>query len=411
MTNRLFALLRYTAALAFAAGLFVVSSCDKEDPGPTMNIKDLIASDAYKQSAGVAADKALDTLVFYLNLYPDLATALTGYMTGTADFTLFAPSNAAFASLKATPGFPTNPNVLKLINKSIIINVLTFHFVEGKKLKADLTSGTVLDTKFTDPRSPSAPQKITVNSDGTLKAATNASNTAIDIVVADGLATNGVVHVTESVMIPQSLGDILIPILGKVAGTVILSESFSNLTSVIMAADATFTESSANLQFKVTTWLAMPINSSAGATANLKGVTFFAPPNTAGTTAIFTKAAADAIIASGATAARNFLLNHLVVSTPGGTQTIGQYTVANAPATNPNGITKFAAGQTITPMTGATKRIFVNVVTPSATVPTGVVISNDVSATPPPSASFKPILLGDQLATNGVLHAIGGVLQ
>jgi uncharacterized surface protein with fasciclin (FAS1) repeats len=384
-----------------------VSGCDPEDEGPTMNIKDLIASSAYAQATTGDPAKSLDTLVYYINLYPDLQAL----MTGTTAHTFFAPSNAAFQSLKATPGFPTNPNALKLINKSVVMNVLLYHFSEGQKTKAELTSGLVLDSKFTDPLAPAAAQKITVNADGTLKASPLAANVAIDLMVPDGAATNGMVHVIEAVMIPPSTGEVLIPILGQVAGSIILAESFSNLTKVIMFADAGFTENQATLTFKVTKWLAMPITSSTAQTANLKGITFFAPPNAAGTTSIFTEAAANAIIGQGAAAARAFLLNHLVVSTPGSTQTVGQYIVGTPPTNNPDGITKFAVGQTINPMTGAAKRVFVNIVTPSATVPTGVVISNDVSATPPPATSFKPILLGDQKALNGYFHVIGGVLN
>ena len=409
MTNRLFSILRYTAIIALVAGLFVVSGCDEDDPtGPTLDIQALIASDAYKQATTGDASKSLDTLVYYINLYPELQAL----MTATTPTTFFAPSNAAFQSLKATPGFPTNPNALKLINKSVVANVLKYHFVDGKKMKAELTSGTILDTKFTDALAPTAPQKITVNSDLTLKASPLAANVAIDIVTPDQEATNGVVHVIEAVMIPPSTGEVLIPILGQVAGSIILAESFSNLTKVIMFADAGFTENTATLTFKVTKWLAMPITGgTAGTTANLKGITFFAPPNAAGTTQIFTEAAANGIIALGAAAARSFLLNHLVVSTPGGAQTIGQYIVGNPPANNPNTITKFGpSGQTITPMTGANKRIFVSIVAQSATTPTGVVISND-AATPPAATTFKPILLGDQAAQNGYFHVIGGVLQ
>jgi uncharacterized surface protein with fasciclin (FAS1) repeats len=402
MTNRLFALLRYATAFVFATGLFVVSSCDKEDPKPTLNIKDLIASDAYKQSANVPAEQALDTLSYYLNLYPDLVA----YMNSTTtQYTLFAPSNAAFASLKATPGFPTAANAIKLINPALIMGVLSFHFVEGKKMKADLTSGTVLNSKFTDPLAPGAAQTITVNSDGTLKAAPNATNTSIDIVKADGEATNGVVHVTESVMIPTSTGAVLIPILGKVAGTVLLSKDFTNIAKVIQAADAGFTESAANGSFKVSTWLAMPITATGAVTANQKGITFFAPPNAAGTTPIFTEAAANELIAS-ADKGRSFLLNHLVTITSAQTAA-GQYTVAAAPASNPNGILKFANNQTINPLTGATKRILVSVTTASATNPYGVAVTNKAT---PVSTDFRPILLKDVAASNGVLQAIGGVL-
>jgi uncharacterized surface protein with fasciclin (FAS1) repeats len=404
--NRLSSIMRYAAALALVGGLFVVSSCDEPDPaGPTLNIMDLISSDTYKQSANVPADKALDTLVYYLERNPDLVTKLES----STEFTFFAPSNAAFASLKATAGFPTNPDVLKLINPALIAGVLSYHIVEGENMKAELTSGTVLDTEFTDPLAPTAPQQITVNADGTLKGSTLSANTAIDIVTPDGDATNGVVHVIESVIIPPSTGAVLVPILGKVAGTVVLSKDFTNLVKVIMAADQAFTESPTTGQFKIITWLAMPISTPNAATLNPNGITFFAPPNAAGSTPIFTETAANGLIAAGADACRNFLLNHIVVAQAGTAQTSGQYTVAAAPANNPNMIVQFANAQTITPLRGQTKTIYVSVGAASATNPNGVAVTN-VLPTPAPT-DFRPILLKDVPGNNGYLQAIGGALQ
>src|SRR5687767_1017401 len=84
-----------------------ITSCDDDDDGPTVfngSVYDLITSDQFQQSASVPADKALDSLVKYLDIYPDLVAALE---TST-EVTLFAPSNQAFINLLTnTPGFPS----------------------------------------------------------------------------------------------------------------------------------------------------------------------------------------------------------------------------------------------------------------------------------------------------------------
>ncbi len=366
-----------------------ISGCDDDD-GPSVyngTIMDLIADKQFKQAEGASADQALDSLNKYLTLYPTLVTTLS---TGT-DLTLFAPSNTAFINLLATPGFPAD---IRNINPAIVQSVLSYHIVSGKYLQSDLTSGTTLTTAYTN--TVSADDKIIVNADGTLK--TGSTNQAIVITTPDKRANNGVVHVTATVLIPQSTGASLTPILGTMAGTVLLGKDFTNLAKIIMFADQGFTENAGTGTFKVSTWLAMPITGTT-VTANAKGFTFFAPPNAAGSTQVLTETAANTIIASGATNARNFLLNHLVTS--------GQYTVGDAPANNPNGITKFTDGVLLTPKTGAAKTIRVSVGTPSATNPYGVALSN----VPADQTTYRPIVAKDLGHSNGQVQVFAGVLQ
>ncbi|MBI3482428.1 MAG: fasciclin domain-containing protein [Bacteroidetes bacterium] len=384
----------YIALVAVIFSLWIMSGCSKSsDVVPTKTLVDLIAQTSYQQSATVTDDKALDSLVKYLSIYPDLVTLL-----GAPDkYTLFAPSNKAFKNLLATPGFPTN---IKKINPAIIQGVLYYHIVADQKLQASLTSGLVLNSLYTDPLSPSAAQTITINADFTLK--TGSSNQSIHITLADQKAINGVFHITESVLIPPSIGSTLTPILGTVAGTILLGADFTDLATIISKADNGFAESAPNLAFKVSTWLAMPIATSGTATANAKGITFFAVPNAvfkaAATAQSITEAQLVAALSTTSDAARGFLLNHLV--------TTGQYTVADAPASNPNGITKFTSG-TIVPKSGATKTITVSVSTASSSNPYGVAVSNN----PTVSTSFAPIVSKDIAHSNGQAQVIGGMLK
>jgi uncharacterized surface protein with fasciclin (FAS1) repeats len=89
----------------------------------------MIQSDKYKASEGADPDEALDSLNKYLEAYPDLK----GLLNGATEYTFFAPSNTAFISLLATPGFPAD---IRKINPNIIKGVLSYHFVAGVNDKA-----------------------------------------------------------------------------------------------------------------------------------------------------------------------------------------------------------------------------------------------------------------------------------
>lgn len=385
MTKRLFAILRYTAMVTMVAGLFTLVSCGNDDDGPTAfngTVSAFIASDQFKQANTGSADNALDSLAKYIALYPDLVTVING----SSDVTLFAPSNTAFKNLLETPGFPSK---ISLISPDLIKGVLSYHIAMGKKMKADLTSGTEVSTLYNDAGTTTA-AKIVVKADGTLL--TGSSNNAIDIVVADQMASNGVVHIVESVMIPPSVGTALIPILGTMAGTVMLGKDFTYLAQLVGRADAGYTEDAATGKLKVISHLARPTS------GTFAGATFFAPPN-----AVFEAAAtaqgisASELIASFTTGAegtaRAVLLNHYVM---------GRYMV-----TASGDATAFENGQTIVPLSGEGKTIYVSKSDPTANNPYGVAVSNN----PEVSASYKPIVNKDLTHTNGIVQVYGGILQ
>jgi uncharacterized surface protein with fasciclin (FAS1) repeats len=363
-----------------------ITSCDDDDgdDGPKVydgTVLQLISDSKYKESSTVTDDKALDSLAKYINLYPEL----TAMLSGSADVTLFAPSNKAFKNLLATPGFPAN---ISLISPDVIENVLAYHIVNGEERKADLTAGTTLSTNFTDPMAPGAAQIITVNTNGTLKAAPNATNTDIDIVVADNLANNGVVHIVESVMIPPSTGAVLVPILGTMAGTVLLGKDFTYLASLVMKADAGFAEGANLNQKKIVTLLALPTS------ANPNGSTFFAIPNAVITAIAGGSANVQAFLDGfDATEARALLLNHYVAGTKFVVTASGGSTTITNDAT-----TDAVSGTDLTFKTGLPT---------SANNPYGVIVTVD----PANTSKYAPIVVKDVSHSNGIIQVIAGMLM
>lgn len=110
---------------------------------------------------------------------------LVDVLKGDGPFTVFAPTNDAFAKLPAG----TVENLLKPENKDKLVQVLTYHVVPGKVYSKDLSDGMTATT------AQGKDIKISLK-DG--KAMVNGAT----VTTADIEASNGVVHVIDSVILP-----------------------------------------------------------------------------------------------------------------------------------------------------------------------------------------------------------------
>lgn len=112
------------------------------------------------------------------------AAGLVETLKGPGPFTVFAPTDEAFAKLPAG----TVEDLLKPENKDRLVAVLTYHVVAGKVMSADLSNGMKAATV--------QGAAITVTTEGGVKV--NGAN----VVTADVAASNGVIHVIDSVILP-----------------------------------------------------------------------------------------------------------------------------------------------------------------------------------------------------------------
>ncbi len=125
------------------------------------------------------ADSTLSTLVAALE-----KTGLAQTLQGPGPFTVFAPTNAAFAALPA--------GTLDGLPPEALTNILAYHIAGGRMAAADLAGvATLLTTQGSD-------LAVTVGPDGTVKI-----NEAT-VVVRDVEASNGVLHVIDAVLPPPS---------------------------------------------------------------------------------------------------------------------------------------------------------------------------------------------------------------
>ena len=113
------------------------------------------------------------------------AADLVDVLKSDGPFTVFAPTDAAFAALPEG----TVENLLKPENKDQLIAVLTYHVVPGKVMSTDLVD----DMKATTVQG----SEITIDLDNGVMV-DNAS-----VVTADIEAENGVIHVIDAVILPN----------------------------------------------------------------------------------------------------------------------------------------------------------------------------------------------------------------
>jgi uncharacterized surface protein with fasciclin (FAS1) repeats len=118
-----------------------------------------------------------------------VAADLAGTLSGTGPFTVFAPTNAAFAALLAELGVT---KAQLLADKALLTKVLTYHVVSGRVLKADVPVGAAIRTV----------QGGTFTVDASL-AITDELGRKAKIAATDVLATNGVIHVIDKVILPK----------------------------------------------------------------------------------------------------------------------------------------------------------------------------------------------------------------
>jgi uncharacterized surface protein with fasciclin (FAS1) repeats len=113
------------------------------------------------------------------------AAGLVETLSGKGPFTVFAPTNAAFAKLPAG----TVEELVKPENKAKLTAILTYHVVAGKVMSTDLKEGQKAATVNG--------QEITVSLVG------GASINGAKVVTTDLEASNGVIHVIDTVIMPK----------------------------------------------------------------------------------------------------------------------------------------------------------------------------------------------------------------
>ena len=190
MSKRL-VLLATAAALAFGARASAPAYAQMSEKTVTVGGAPMYPSKNIIQNAINSKDHT--TLVAAVK-----AAGLVQTLEGPGPFTVFAPTNAAFAKLP--PG--TVDNLLKPENKATLVKVLTYHVVPGRMTAVKLMKA-VKDGEGEAHLKTVAGEDLTVKeaSPGKLTV-TDSKGDVADVTIADVLQSNGVIHVIDTVLMP-----------------------------------------------------------------------------------------------------------------------------------------------------------------------------------------------------------------
>jgi len=126
------------------------------------------------------------------------AAGLVDTLSGPGPFTVFAPTNAAFAKLPAG----TVDNLLKPENKATLVKVLTYHVVPGRMTAVQLMKA-VKDGEGEVHLKSVAGEDLIVKQAGPGKLTiTDSKGDVAMVTIADVLQSNGVIHVIDTVLLP-----------------------------------------------------------------------------------------------------------------------------------------------------------------------------------------------------------------
>lgn len=125
------------------------------------------------------------------------AAGLVETLSGAGPFTVFAPTNEAFAKLPAG----TVETLLKPENKDQLTKILTCHVV-GKAVMAEALNGMIKDDGGKHPVPTLGGCTLQATYEGDMIKLTDEAGNVASVTIADVKQSNGVIHVIDTVMLP-----------------------------------------------------------------------------------------------------------------------------------------------------------------------------------------------------------------
>jgi uncharacterized surface protein with fasciclin (FAS1) repeats len=126
------------------------------------------------------------------------AAGLVGTLSGKGPFTVFAPTNAAFAKLPAG----TVETLVKPENKSTLTKILTYHVVPGRLTSSDIAAK-IKAGKGKATLTTVQGEKLTAWMQGKNLILTDTKGGKSRVSIANVMQSNGVIHVVDNVMMPR----------------------------------------------------------------------------------------------------------------------------------------------------------------------------------------------------------------
>lgn len=174
------------AIAGIAVALVMLTACGSDSSTEavvetTMAEATEVAAPAGDIVAVATATEGFTTLVAALT-----AAGLVETLQGAGPFTVFAPTDAAFAALPAG----LLEKLLLPENKAALVSILTYHVVGSMVMSADIMAGDVATVE---------------GSNVTLATDMGVTVNGAKVTTADVAATNGVIHVIDAVLVPPTV--------------------------------------------------------------------------------------------------------------------------------------------------------------------------------------------------------------
>jgi len=189
-----------TFGLIALMGIFTLTGCEKEEE--MKSVEDM-----------TIAEYAISDANFSILVQALTKAELVNVLNGTGNFTVFAPTNAAFTALFTELGV----SGIDALSKEALTPILLYH-VLGTEAKASMISSGYYST-LSPSQGSFLSLKVDVASGVKLNKTANVTATDVDV-------KNGVIHVIDKVLLPQTVVDIALN-----------NDSFSILVQAVVKAD------------------------------------------------------------------------------------------------------------------------------------------------------------------------------
>ena len=194
--------------LTWAVGLsaLALSACSGSEEAPAPTETEVVQDDAMGADTMVATEATGDkTIVALAQGNPNVSTLVTAVtaaglaetLSGAGPFTVFAPSNDAFAKVDKT----TLDGLLKPESKDKLAALLKYHVVAGNVKSGDLAK-MITDGKGTATVKTLNGGSLKAMMDGDKIVLTDAKGGKSTVTAPDMVASNGTVHVVDTVVMP-----------------------------------------------------------------------------------------------------------------------------------------------------------------------------------------------------------------
>ena len=190
--SKRFVLLGTAAALAFGAMAAIPATAQVSEKTVTVGGAPMYPSKNIIQNAINSKDHT--TLVAAVK-----AAGLVETLEGAGPFTVFAPTNEAFAKLP--PG--TVENLLKPENRPTLVKILTYHVVSGRMTAAGLMKAIKAGEGMAKLKTVAGEELIVKEAGPGKLSITDAKGDVAHVTIANVLQSNGVIHVIDTVLLPM----------------------------------------------------------------------------------------------------------------------------------------------------------------------------------------------------------------